>query len=72
MLKVFPLRSRTRQECLLLPLLLQHCSGGPSHCNKVRKKKKIHGLERKKGNLKLFADFKDNIPLKIQTDLFNY
>lgn len=36
-LKAFPLRSRTRQSCLLLSLLFKNCTGGSDQGNKARK-----------------------------------
>ena len=42
-LKAFPLRSRTRQGCLLSPLLLnKHSIGSPSHSNQTTKRTKRH------------------------------
>lgn len=55
-LKAFPLRSRTRQSCLLLSLLFKNCTGGSDQGNKARKEMK--GIEfRKEGiQLSLFSD----------------
>lgn len=38
-LQAFPLRSGTRQECLLSPLT-QHSTRSPSHSNQIRRNKK--------------------------------
>jgi len=47
-LKVFPLRSGIRQGCLLLPLIIQHSLGSPSHGNQRRKRKKSPNCKRMK------------------------
>ena len=39
-LKAFPLRSGTRQGCLLFPTIIQHSSESPSYSNKRRKRHK--------------------------------
>ena len=56
-LKVFPLRSRTRQGCLSF---IQHNLGSPTHSNQERKKrrkemKEIH-IGKEEVKLSLFAD----------------
>ena len=38
-LKVFPLRSGTRQGCLVI-IIIQHSSGSPSYSNQRRKRNK--------------------------------
>ena len=39
-LKAFPLRSGTRQGCLLFPTIIQHSSGSPSYSNQRTKRNK--------------------------------
>ena len=39
-LKAFPLRSGTRQGCLLFPTIIQHSSGSPSYSNRRTKRNK--------------------------------
>ena len=40
-LQVFPLRSGTRQGCMLSPLI-QHSTGSPSHSNQTKGRNKRH------------------------------
>ena len=40
--QVFPLRLRTRQGCLLSPLLIQHSTGSPTDSNQLRRRNKRH------------------------------
>ena len=54
-LKVFPLRSRTKQGRPFFVTLIQHSTRSPSHSNQTRKK--IKGIQvRKEVKLSLFAD----------------
>lgn len=55
-LKAFLLRSRTRQRCLLLPLLFKNCTGGSDQGNKTRKEIKGIQFGKEEVQLSLFSD----------------
>ena len=55
-LKAFALRSETRQECSLLPLLFMFI-GSPSHNYQRREKNRMNEIGKEKIKLSLFADY---------------
>ena len=55
-LKVFPLRSRTRQRCPFSLVFIQHSTRGHSHSDQTRRRNRNHTNWNRKVKLLLFAD----------------